>query len=79
MDQQAADSERELRRVTEDMLDSDSKLLSSLQKLGRELETEDPDDQDRVAKLRELCARSDVFDVFLGYILRVKCSLKDHV
>ena len=38
---------------------SDDTLLASLQKLGWELETEDPDEQDNVVMLRETCARSD--------------------
>jgi hypothetical protein len=36
---------------------SDDKLLSSLQKLGWELDTEDDEEQQDVALLRETCAR----------------------
>ncbi|KAK1833586.1 hypothetical protein QBC39DRAFT_389822 [Podospora conica] len=36
---------------------SDDKLLSSLEKLGWELQTEDPEEQDNVVMLRETCAR----------------------
>lgn len=39
------------------MLHSDDKLLHSLQKLGWELDTEDPEETEAVTKLREICAR----------------------
>lgn len=39
------------------MLHSDDKLLQSLQKLGWELDTEDPEETETVTKLREICAR----------------------
>ncbi len=42
---------------------SDDKLLSSLQKLGWELETEDPGEQQDIATLREACARLIKFTV----------------
>ncbi|KAJ2902968.1 hypothetical protein MKZ38_010620 [Zalerion maritima] len=45
------------------LLESDDKLLSSLQKLGWELETEDPEEDESVEKLREICARLIKFTV----------------
>ncbi|KAL1869202.1 hypothetical protein VTK73DRAFT_3203 [Phialemonium thermophilum] len=39
------------------MLASDDKLLASLQKLGWELDMEDPEEKENVGKLRDLCAR----------------------
>jgi hypothetical protein len=42
---------------------SDDKLLSSLQKLGWELETESPEEEQDVAMLRETCARLIKFTV----------------
>lgn len=47
-----------VQQTAEALFHSDDKLLSSLQKLGYELETEDPDEQDNVVMLRETCARS---------------------
>ena len=41
----------------DEFLESDDKILASLQKLGWELETGDPEEEDSVEKLREICAR----------------------
>jgi len=46
-----------VKQTAEGILHSDDKLLSSLQKLGWELETQDPEEQDNVVTLRETCAR----------------------
>lgn len=48
----------DLKNTADALLHSDDKLLSSLQKLGWELEPEDPEEQDNVVTLRETCARS---------------------
>lgn len=44
-------------KVIGEVLESDDKLLSSLQKLGWELETEDREETETVGQLREICAR----------------------
>ena len=46
-----------IQQTTDALLHSDDKLLASLQKLGWELETEDAEEQEDVALLRETCAR----------------------
>ena len=46
-----------LRQTVDSLFQSDDKLLSSLQKLGWELETEDPEEQESIQKLRDICAR----------------------
>lgn len=43
-------------QIIDGMLHSDDKLLSSLQKLGWELDTEDPEETESVTKLRGICA-----------------------
>lgn len=48
----------DVKQTADALFHSDDKLLSSLQKLGWELETEDPEEQDNVVTLRETCARS---------------------
>lgn len=45
------------------MFVSDDKLFTGLQKLGWELEIEDPEDKEKESKLREICARSVVFEL----------------
>ena len=51
-------------QTVDSLFRSDDKLLSSLQKLGWELDTEDPEEQDNVVMLRETCARSASFFPF---------------
>ncbi|KAI6308833.1 hypothetical protein MCOR34_007085 [Pyricularia oryzae] len=46
-----------LQQTIDGLLRSDDKLLASLQKLGWELEADDPDEQEGVVKARETCAR----------------------
>ncbi len=46
-----------LQRTVDLLLHSDDKLLSSLQKLGWELDIEDTEEQENVGRLRETCAR----------------------
>jgi hypothetical protein len=43
--------------VVNSLFTADDKLLSSLQKLGWELETEDPQEKENVKKLQDICAR----------------------
>lgn len=47
----------EVNKIVDGMLHSDDKLLSSLQKLGWELDSEDPEETESVSKLRDICAR----------------------
>ncbi|TLD19900.1 hypothetical protein PspLS_09412 [Pyricularia sp. CBS 133598] len=46
-----------LQQTIDGLLRSDDKLLTSLQKLGWELEADDPEEQEGVVKARETCAR----------------------
>jgi hypothetical protein len=55
--QQIKASGNDVQSTTEKMLQLDDKLLSSLQKLGWEIQTEDPEELENVTKLREICAR----------------------
>ncbi|KAK2604654.1 hypothetical protein N8I77_007567 [Diaporthe amygdali] len=57
LDQGTKELGRELTDVVGEVLQSDDKLLGSLQKLGWELETEDPEETENVGQLREICAR----------------------
>ncbi|KND86777.1 hypothetical protein TOPH_08583 [Tolypocladium ophioglossoides CBS 100239] len=57
LEQQARDAEPSLEEAVGGIFRSDDKLLSSLQKLGWELEQPDPDETQTVEKLREICMR----------------------
>lgn len=57
LDQGTREVRRDLANVVGEVLQSDDKLLSSLQKLGWELETDDPEETESVEQLREICAR----------------------
>lgn len=57
LEQQITGTGDDVMKIVDGMLCSDDKLLSSLQKLGFELDTEDPEETDSVTKLREICAR----------------------
>ncbi|KAK3322818.1 hypothetical protein B0H66DRAFT_215478 [Apodospora peruviana] len=63
IEQQARTDAATLQQTVDSLFRSDDKLLSSLQKLGWELETEDPEEQDNVVMLRETCARLIKFTV----------------
>lgn len=63
LQQQTKDGSDGVTQVVDDMLHSDDKLLSSLQKLGWELDTEDPEETESVTKLRDICARLIKFTV----------------
>lgn len=56
VEQQTKGGSEIVTQVIDNMLHSDDKLLSSLQKLGWELDTEDPEETESVTKLREICA-----------------------
>ncbi|POR32467.1 Uncharacterized protein TPAR_07337 [Tolypocladium paradoxum] len=57
LEQQGRDAEPSLEEAVSGIFRSDDKLLSSLQKLGWELEQPDPDETQTVEKLREICMR----------------------
>lgn len=46
-----------LNQTVDGILHSDDKLLTSLQKLGWELDQADPEEERTVEKLREICMR----------------------
>ena len=58
VEQQRNGQPESIRQTIDAVLRSDDRLLTSLQKLGWELETEDPEEKDMVSVLRESCARS---------------------
>ncbi|KAL6866521.1 hypothetical protein ACO1O0_002632 [Amphichorda felina] len=57
IDQQADESGTVLNQTVDGILSSDDKLLSSLQKLGWELDQQDPEEAQTVERLREVCMR----------------------
>lgn len=57
VDQQSQGAGDGLHRTINAILQSDDKLLASLQKLGRELEMEDPEQAGAVDGVRDICAR----------------------
>ncbi len=57
LEQQSTGSSATIQQTVDSLFSSDDKLLLSLQKLGWELETEDPAEQNDVSMLREACAR----------------------
>ncbi|KAJ9137135.1 Vacuolar H+/Ca2+ exchanger [Pleurostoma richardsiae] len=57
LDQQKKGLGNGLHQAVDGAFQSDDKLLASLQKLGWELQMEDPDERESVARLREVCAR----------------------
>lgn len=57
LEEQSKSTGNDVNKLVEEILLSDNKLLSSLQKLGWELDTEDPEETESVGKLREICAR----------------------
>ncbi|KAK4155765.1 hypothetical protein C8A00DRAFT_41688 [Chaetomidium leptoderma] len=63
LEQQSTGAGATIQQTMGTLFDSDDKLLSSLQKLGWELKTEDAEEQDDVAMLREACARLIKFTV----------------
>jgi hypothetical protein len=63
LDQGIKESGKDLTDIVDDVLQSDDKLLSSLQKLGWELEMEDREETETVSQLREICARLIKYNV----------------
>ncbi|AEO68724.1 a3180d0a-819e-45aa-94ff-4af92c298886 [Thermothielavioides terrestris] len=63
LEQRTAGAGAAIQQTVDTLFHSDDKLLSSLQKLGWELKTEDGEEQEDVALLRETCARLIKFTV----------------
>ncbi|KAK3302676.1 uncharacterized protein B0T15DRAFT_487707 [Chaetomium strumarium] len=63
LEQRSTEAGPATQQLVDSLLCSDDKLLSSLQKLGWELQTEDTEEQEDVAALREACARLIKFTV----------------
>lgn len=57
LEQQTKDVRTILNETVDGIFHSDDKLLSSLQKLGWELDQRDPEEQKTVEKLREILMR----------------------
>ncbi|KAF5538811.1 hypothetical protein FNAPI_11004 [Fusarium napiforme] len=57
LEQIAKDSRSNLKKTVDAVFQSDDKLLSSLQKLGWELDQQDPEEEKTIEKLRETCMR----------------------
>ncbi|KAF5264170.1 hypothetical protein FOXYS1_5060 [Fusarium oxysporum] len=57
LEQIAKDSRSNLKKTVDTVFQSDDKLLSSLQKLGWELDQRDPEEEKTIEKLRETCMR----------------------
>ncbi|KAL2753021.1 hypothetical protein ACRALDRAFT_2061376 [Sodiomyces alcalophilus JCM 7366] len=57
LEHQSKAADDDLSRIVDELLHSDDKLLSSLQKLGWELDPEDPKETQNVERLREICMR----------------------
>lgn len=63
LQQTSQDTDGDVDRLVNEIIRADDKLLSSLQKLSWELDTEDPGETESAGKLREICARLIKFDV----------------
>ncbi|PSR81085.1 hypothetical protein BD289DRAFT_454963 [Coniella lustricola] len=57
LEQHDQHANEDMTALVDDLLHADDKLLLSLQKLGWELGTDDPEESESVSKLREICAR----------------------
>ena len=57
LEQQTKDAKASLNQVVDSTFHSDDKLLSGLQKLGYELDQDDPEEEQTVEQLREICMR----------------------
>ncbi|CAF3471248.1 hypothetical protein SNK03_007785 [Fusarium graminearum] len=57
LEQIAKTSRSNVKRTVESVFQSDDKLLLSLQKLGWELDQQDPEEEKTIEKLREICMR----------------------
>lgn len=67
LEQQRTGAGATIQKTVDTLFRSDDKLLSSLQKLGWELETEDGEEQNDVSLLRETCARFVHLAIFLVF------------
>lgn len=76
LEEQRTGASSELRQTVDTMFRSDDKLLSSLQKLGWELETGGGGAQEDVALLRETCARFVARFIFWWTKLRLARLIK---
>jgi len=57
LEQQSKVSDASVKQTVDNILQSDDKLLLSLQKLASDLELGESDDDDTMTRIRELCAR----------------------
>ena len=57
LEQQSKEAEAAVKQTVDSVLKADDQLLSSLQKLGADLEPAKPETDDAIARIRELCAR----------------------
>jgi small-conductance mechanosensitive channel len=57
LEQQTKTSESDINQIVDRIFRSDDKLLSSLQKLARDLDPVRSSDEDTVERIRDLCAR----------------------
>jgi hypothetical protein len=57
LEQQGKHNFTRMQQTVDSVFLSDDKLLSSLQKLGWELEPEDPQERQNIERLRGICAR----------------------
>lgn len=57
LEQHSKTSEKAVKQAIEDILKSDDKLLSSLQKLASDLDPVRPEDDNTMGRIKELCAR----------------------
>jgi hypothetical protein len=57
LEQQVKTSEAGVKQTIDSILESDDKLLLSLQKLASDLDPGQSEDDDTITRIRELCAR----------------------
>ena len=57
LEQQSDDNQTGLHDILQLVLDADDKLLAGLQKLGHELQQQDPEDAKAADRIRETCLR----------------------
>lgn len=74
LEQIAKDSRSNLKKTTDTVFQSDDKLLSSLQKLGWELEQQDPEEEKTIEKLRETCMR--YVTIFVSHLINTDLSMQ---
>lgn len=57
LEQRSKASEKAVKQTVEDILRADDKLLSSFQKLASDLDPVQSEDDNSIARIKELCAR----------------------